>query len=293
MGRSLAELQLLLQRCQGLGRCQPEGQVGQLTAVAWQWLAAAGDADVRAEAVAAVSGPSMTLARSALRALHALDCEERQQASALFYERWQDKPVILDSWFGLEASMPRADALDQVRALLLHPQFDPLAPNALRAVLGGFASNVPVFHAADGSTWRNRSLHDQRNPVTASRMAKVFTMEQLRAGASCCHAGCDRASGDHGLSTTAAGHASGLMALGGRVKAGRSQQRQPEPSHRSAPGMVLLARPVDRRTGWPDGRVPAADRSAGKPVAPPGAVGAKGATSAVRQTAGDKEVGVA
>ena len=75
--------------------------------------------------------------------------------------------------------MPRVDGLDQVRRLLEHPRFDPLAPNALRAVLGGFAANVPVFHAADGSGYAFLAEQivevDQRNPVTASRMAKVFS----------------------------------------------------------------------------------------------------------------------
>ena len=179
------QLQLQLEHC--LIRCRsgwiqpwPEGQGDrQLTAVAWSWLAAAGHREARQQAVEAVSGPSMTLARAALRALHPIDCDERVQASSAFYQRWQDKPVILDTWFGLEASMPRADGLDQVKRLLDHPRFDPLAPNALRAVLGGFAANVPVFHAADGSGYLFLAQQivevDQRNPVTASRMVKVFS----------------------------------------------------------------------------------------------------------------------
>ena len=85
----------------------PAGQGGRaLTALAWRWLAAAGDATVQAEALAAVSGPSMTLARGALRALIPQESAEREQAMALFYDRWQDKPVILDAWFAMEASAP-------------------------------------------------------------------------------------------------------------------------------------------------------------------------------------------
>ena len=75
--------------------------------------------------------------------------------------------------------MPRSDGLERVQALLQHPRFDPLAPNSLRAVLGGFASNVLVFHAVGGSGYRFMAEQiaavDQRNPVTASRMAKVFS----------------------------------------------------------------------------------------------------------------------
>ena len=158
----------------------PAGQGGRaLTALAWRWLAAAGDATVQAEALAAVSGPSMTLARGALRALQPRESAEREQAMALFYERWKDKPVILDAWFAMEASAPRSNALERVQQLLEHPRFDPLAPNSLRAVLGGFTANVQAFHATDGSGYRFMAEQiaavDSRNPITASRMAKVFS----------------------------------------------------------------------------------------------------------------------
>jgi aminopeptidase N len=87
--------------------------------------------------------------------------------------------VILDSWFALEASAPFPDGLARVDALLHHPRFDPTAPNAVRAVLGGLASNAPVFHASDGSGYQFLAEQiaqlDRRNPITASRLAKVFS----------------------------------------------------------------------------------------------------------------------
>jgi len=158
----------------------PQGQgERQLTALIWSWLAAAGDDDVRAAAVAAVTGPSMTLARAALRALQPIDCLEREQALKCFHDRWETRPVIFDSWFALEASTPRSDGLQRVSALLEHPRFDPVAPNAVRAVLGGLAANPLVFHADDGSGYRFMAEQivavDQRNAITASRMAKVFS----------------------------------------------------------------------------------------------------------------------
>ncbi|MEB3156293.1 MAG: aminopeptidase N C-terminal domain-containing protein, partial [Cyanobacteriota bacterium] len=71
---------------------------------------------------------------------------------------------------------------ERVRRLLDHPRFDPAAPNAVRAVLGGLAGNPPVFHAADGSGYRFMAERigelDRRNPITASRMAKVFSRWQ-------------------------------------------------------------------------------------------------------------------
>ena len=173
-------LALLAQTRGDWSKVWPEGQGSrQLTAVAWRWLVASEDAEACRDACSAVSGPSMTLARAALRALQPVDVAEREQALALFYERWQDKPVILDAWFGLEASTPRRHGLQRVSQLLEHPRFDPLAPNSLRAVLGGLTANVPVFHAVDGSGYRFMAEQiaavDARNPITASRLAKVFS----------------------------------------------------------------------------------------------------------------------
>jgi aminopeptidase N len=173
-----------------LERCTPQWSLAWpagngdrlLTGTVWSWRVAAGDAQVAAAAAAAVQGPSMTLARAGLRALQCHSIAERQQAVEAFYQRWQHKPVILDAWFALEASAPFADGLERVARLLEHPRFDPAAPNSVRAVLGGLAGNTAVFHAADGSGYRFMAARiadlDQRNPITASRLAKVFSRWQ-------------------------------------------------------------------------------------------------------------------
>ncbi|MCP9783326.1 aminopeptidase N [Cyanobium sp. WKJ7-Wakatipu] len=173
-----------------LERCTPQWSLAWpagngdrlLTGTVWSWRVAAGDAQVAAAAAAAVQGPSMTLARAGLRALQCHPISERQQAVEAFYQRWQHKPVILDAWFALEASAPFADGLERVARLLEHPRFDPAAPNSVRAVLGGLAGNTAVFHAADGSGYRFMAARiadlDQRNPITASRLAKVFSRWQ-------------------------------------------------------------------------------------------------------------------
>ncbi len=173
-----------------LERCTPQWSLAWpagngdrlLTGTVWSWRVAAGDEQVAAAAAAAVQGPSMTLARAGLRALQCHPIAERQQAVEAFYQRWQHKPVILDAWFALEASAPFADGLERVARLLEHPRFDPAAPNSVRAVLGGLAGNTAVFHAADGSGYRFMAARiadlDQRNPITASRLAKVFSRWQ-------------------------------------------------------------------------------------------------------------------
>ncbi|EDY37249.1 aminopeptidase N [Cyanobium sp. PCC 7001] len=184
-GEALAEpLQASLERCRpAWPLAWPEGSgARRLTGTIWAWRAAAGDPAVIQAAREAVDGGSMTLARAGLRALQCLPIAARQEAVDAFYRRWQEKPVILDAWFALEASAPFPDGLERVERLLHHPRFDPAAPNSVRAVLGGLAGNPPVFHAIDGAGYRFMAHQiaalDQRNPITASRMAKVFSRWQ-------------------------------------------------------------------------------------------------------------------
>ena len=53
-----------------------------------------------------------------------------------------------------------------------------MAPNAIRAVLGGFTKNIESFHASNGQGYMffaEKLIElDKINPITASRMAKVF-----------------------------------------------------------------------------------------------------------------------
>jgi aminopeptidase N len=176
-----APLTAALERCMPQWALSwPEG-VGDrmLTGTIWSWRVAAGDRSAIASCRAAVDSGSMTLARAGLRALQCHPLPERHQALKAFHDRWQERPVILDAWFSLEASAPFADGLERVERLLRHPRFDPAAPNSVRAVLGGLAANAPVFHAIDGVGYRFMAARiaelDGRNPITASRLAKVFS----------------------------------------------------------------------------------------------------------------------
>ncbi|WP_320677093.1 aminopeptidase N [Prochlorococcus sp. MIT 1300] len=151
----------------------------KITALAWNWLASIGDPDVLSDALTAVNGPSMTLSKAALSALQQVESYERELAFQAFYDRWNKMPVILDTWFSFEASTPWKEGLQRVNQLLLHPRFDPTAPNSVRAVLGGLAANPVLFHALDGSGYifmaEEIAKIDAINPITASRITKIFS----------------------------------------------------------------------------------------------------------------------
>ncbi len=162
-----------------LTKSWPYGQgERELTGIAWKWLAASGDKYILKKILSYINSQSMTIVRAVLEALKDVDCEERDIAMKEYYESWKDNPILLDSWFRLQASIPGGDALSKIHQLTKHPLFDPLSPNTIRAILGGLASNTTVFHAKDGSGYDFMAKQilslDRINPITASRIAKVF-----------------------------------------------------------------------------------------------------------------------
>jgi len=151
----------------------------KILGTAWSYLALAGDEKVIRNCVDSVNNYSMTIARSALEALKPLDISETREASNLFYNLWNDNPVVLDSWFAYEASRPCKQGITNIEKLLSHSKFDWKAPNAVRAVLGGFSKNIALFHSSDGQGYSFLAEKlievDKINPITASRMVKVFS----------------------------------------------------------------------------------------------------------------------
>ncbi|WP_269610889.1 aminopeptidase N [Prochlorococcus marinus] len=151
----------------------------KLLGTIWSYLALAGDINVYKNCVDSISHSSMTIARAALAALKPLDISETEEASNLFYELWKENPVVLDSWFAYEASRPNKKGIDVIEQLLSHPKFDWKAPNAIRAVLGGFTKNIELFHSLDGQGYlfmADKLIEvDKINPITASRMVKIFS----------------------------------------------------------------------------------------------------------------------
>ena len=151
----------------------------KLLGTLWSYLSISGDSQTKKVCVESINSSSMTMARAALSALKPLNCSETNEASNLFYSLWIDNPIVLDTWFEYEASRPHYNAIDIVEKLLSHPKFDWMAPNATRAVLGGFSRNIESFHSSDGTGYffmAEKLIElDKINPITASRMVKVFS----------------------------------------------------------------------------------------------------------------------
>ncbi|MEO5808988.1 MAG: DUF3458 domain-containing protein, partial [Sphingomicrobium sp.] len=139
-------------------------------------LIAAGD-PVRAAVLAKAqydAADNMTDRQAAVAVLAGIDAPERDAALDDFYRRFKNDSLVIDKWFGLQASASRADTLDTVEMLLRHPDFTMHNPNRLRAVAGSFASNQWVFHGGDGRGYRMLAdliiAADPLNPQVAARL---------------------------------------------------------------------------------------------------------------------------
>jgi aminopeptidase N len=100
------------------------------------------------------AGRNMTDVLAALAILSGVDCQERLDALAAFYQAWRSDPLVLDKWFAIQAVSPLPGTLAAVEALKSHADFDLRNPNRIRALIGSFAANQVRFHDASGAGYR-------------------------------------------------------------------------------------------------------------------------------------------
>jgi aminopeptidase N len=116
---------------------------------------------------------TMTERQSALAVLAMLGGREAEEALGGFYNRFKDDALVIDKWFGVQASAPREGTLDTVERLAAHPDFTLANPNRLRALAGSFAATPFAFHREDGRgyDWLAETIvaADKLNPQTAAR----------------------------------------------------------------------------------------------------------------------------
>jgi aminopeptidase N len=137
------------------------------------YLSAGGDPDLASRQFDAAG--NMTDSLAALSILAGIDRPERTAALAAFHAKWRDDPLVLDKWFSIQATSPLPNAVEHVRALSAHADFDLRNPNRVRALVGAFAgANQVRFHDPRGDGYRFLAdivlQLDPSNPQVAARI---------------------------------------------------------------------------------------------------------------------------
>ena len=125
----------------------------------------------------------MTLSKSALGVFQEFNSDESEQASKLFFDKWFNNKIVLDSWFYFSASLESNKPLDKIERLFKHELFDNKSPNTLRSILTGYVHNNRSFHSKDGSGYnfiaKKIIEYDKINPIIISRFLKIFSRWNL------------------------------------------------------------------------------------------------------------------
>lgn len=100
--------------------------------------------------------------------------KERDEALAMFYDRYRDNSLVIDKWFSTQAFSTRDDVIDTVEALAKHPDFTLANPNRIRSLVGAFSMNQKAFNHVSGRGYRFLAdfvmAVDKLNPQTAAKL---------------------------------------------------------------------------------------------------------------------------
>ncbi len=122
---------------------------------------------------------NMTDAMAALGALDRAGSAQFQSALDEFYQKWHKNPLVIDKWFAAQASAHQTTKIQDIQALLEHPDFDANNPNRVRAVYAAFTSaNACLFHLENGDGYQLLAdgilAIDPHNPSLAARLMGAF-----------------------------------------------------------------------------------------------------------------------
>jgi aminopeptidase N len=104
---------------------------------------------------------------------------ETAGALSTFEKRYGTDPLVMDKWYQIQATVPGAESVERVEALMRHPGFSIANPNRVRALIGTFsAANQTGFNRKDGRGYElfTRLVLDidTRNPQLAARLATAL-----------------------------------------------------------------------------------------------------------------------
>ncbi|MEH6586383.1 MAG: aminopeptidase N [Halioglobus sp.] len=190
----MAGSELLLSRYQNLASAAaylPTGE--QIAARALRnsclsYLASADRGNLSLASIQLQSANNMTDRLAALKVLAFYGEQSDWEAPlAKFYADWGHETLVVNQWLQVQAAMPDAGAVERVRKLMEHPDFDIRNPNKVRSLIGGFAGANPVnFHRADGEGYRLLgeviAELNSLNPQTASRLLAPLTKWRYYSG---------------------------------------------------------------------------------------------------------------
>jgi aminopeptidase N len=124
---------------------------------------------------------NMTDRFNALVALVGSGHELAAQALTQFHALFKNEALVIDKWFGLQASTPDrgGNILPIVRQLMQHPDFNLRNPNRARSLIFSYCSANPGgFHRTDAAGyvyWSERVIElDAINPQVAARLARAL-----------------------------------------------------------------------------------------------------------------------
>ena len=113
-----------------------------------------------------------------------VNAEKREQGvidGALkdFFEQYRSDTNVMDQWLSVQSSSPKLGTLEHIKTLMEQDVFDATSPNKLRALVGGFISNMSQFHAGNGEGYEFLAELlielDRKNPQIAARMMTPLT----------------------------------------------------------------------------------------------------------------------
>lgn len=122
---------------------------------------------------------NMTDRMAALNCLITNKNADREAILEQFYNEFKDHLLVIDKWFGLQASAKRNDVFEVLEYLKSHDDFSMTNPNRVRSLFGAFAMNNPVmFHEKSGKGYEflKEAIIELNtlNPQIAARMVTPF-----------------------------------------------------------------------------------------------------------------------
>ncbi|MCP4180477.1 MAG: aminopeptidase N [bacterium] len=106
------------------------------------------------------------------------DLKLRESVLDDFYKKWNTDPVVINTWFTIQALTKSGNILKIVDDLSKNIIFDIKNPNKVMSLYGGFTANLKNFHDISGNGYKllvDKIIEiDKFNPHLAAGLAKSF-----------------------------------------------------------------------------------------------------------------------